>query len=611
MTTVPVSIENLIGAVNTGPGLAPANDGKDNFQALLDLGGPDDPLAEGEDSTKNERKPGRPRDEKPGDPIAVAIAVPTTLFITQQPAETDDESIKSETAIKLDAIPETPATPKPIDPKAAAVQPDQAATPQNAQPVADETLEVAAETIIPIVTDPAATIPSTDPAITPNDTPYGQLQSQVNHLSKTLSELMQMLTRQFRLDKIAPGLDPLKASDDQLAVIAKALAGNTTDPASPYGALYDLLKHMRDVFAKLQDTVQSLNPSTDLQTQFNNRTQALSYLDMLEADIEQLPNYLPPQPDSNTSATITDLINHALKYIASVRDLLQSGQQQPIDPIMPQIEPQATKDDKIIPFKGLPKSEMPEIDPLFKLKAAWADIIIAAKETPRPSVQPATTPIVTDTNHVAAANTNVALNTPAGVVAAALSTNTNADTGAGNNNNSGGNNNPVPTILAVGSTGANAAASPAGAASFARLLNQPQQTPVMEQVSFHIKTALTDGSSKIRIQLDPAELGKLEIKLHVTADGKTGMIVTADNKETLAMLQRDSRGLEQALIDAGLKPDSNSLSFNLRGGQQEQGEFGQAAANYQKNIDEEEEVVIDAISQSYVINLAEGLDIKI
>ena len=30
-------------------------------------------------------------------------------------------------------------------------------------------------------------------------------------------------------------------------------------------------------------------------------------------------------------------------------------------------------------------------------------------------------------------------------------------------------------------------------------------------------------------------------------------------------MQRDSRGLERALQDAGLKTDSGSLSFNLRG----------------------------------------------
>ena len=54
-------------------------------------------------------------------------------------------------------------------------------------------------------------------------------------------------------------------------------------------------------------------------------------------------------------------------------------------------------------------------------------------------------------------------------------------------------------------------------------------------------------------------------------DGRVHTHVTADNKDTLAMLQRDSRGLEKALQDAGLKTEG-SMTFSLAGdGQQAQG----------------------------------------
>src|SRR3546814_824286 len=36
-------------------------------------------------------------------------------------------------------------------------------------------------------------------------------------------------------------------------------------------------------------------------------------------------------------------------------------------------------------------------------------------------------------------------------------------------------------------------------------------------------------------------------------------------RSTLDLLQRDARGLERALQEAGVKTDSGSLSFNLRG----------------------------------------------
>jgi flagellar hook-length control protein FliK len=37
----------------------------------------------------------------------------------------------------------------------------------------------------------------------------------------------------------------------------------------------------------------------------------------------------------------------------------------------------------------------------------------------------------------------------------------------------------------------------------------------------------------------------------------------------MELMQRDARGLERALQDAGLKTDSGSLSFNLRGHDQQ------------------------------------------
>jgi hypothetical protein len=47
-------------------------------------------------------------------------------------------------------------------------------------------------------------------------------------------------------------------------------------------------------------------------------------------------------------------------------------------------------------------------------------------------------------------------------------------------------------------------------------------------------------------------------------------VVSAERPETLNLLVNDSRGLEQALRDAGLRADAGSLSFNLRGGEARQ-----------------------------------------
>lgn len=88
---------------------------------------------------------------------------------------------------------------------------------------------------------------------------------------------------------------------------------------------------------------------------------------------------------------------------------------------------------------------------------------------------------------------------------------------------------------------------------------------VADQVSVHITKALKAGMDRITIQLKPASLGRIDVQLEVGHDGRVIAVVTADNKDTLDLLQRDARELERALQDAGLQTDSGSLSFNLRG----------------------------------------------
>jgi flagellar hook-length control protein FliK len=102
-----------------------------------------------------------------------------------------------------------------------------------------------------------------------------------------------------------------------------------------------------------------------------------------------------------------------------------------------------------------------------------------------------------------------------------------------------------------------------------------QAASVSHQVSVQLTKAIGAGNDRISIQLDPAELGRIDVKLEIAHDGRVVARVTADRPETLDMLQRDYRGLERALQQAGLQTDSDSLNFNLRQGGQ--GEFGNHA----------------------------------
>ena len=80
---------------------------------------------------------------------------------------------------------------------------------------------------------------------------------------------------------------------------------------------------------------------------------------------------------------------------------------------------------------------------------------------------------------------------------------------------------------------------------------------------------MDDGDTRIRIQLQPRELGRIEIRLEVSESGKVTALISAERSDTLDLLMRDSRGLEKALQNAGLDVDANSLAFDLDDGEDE------------------------------------------
>lgn len=94
------------------------------------------------------------------------------------------------------------------------------------------------------------------------------------------------------------------------------------------------------------------------------------------------------------------------------------------------------------------------------------------------------------------------------------------------------------------------------------------------QVAVHVSRALDTGADSISIRLDPADLGRVDVKLDFGADGRVVATVLAEKPETLSLLQRDSQSLERALAEAGLRADSGSLNFGLR---KDDGGFGQEA----------------------------------
>ncbi len=88
--------------------------------------------------------------------------------------------------------------------------------------------------------------------------------------------------------------------------------------------------------------------------------------------------------------------------------------------------------------------------------------------------------------------------------------------------------------------------------------------PAASQVSVHIAKAVQAGLDRIEIQLAPASLGCVEVRLDIVDRHHVTIAVSADSPDALDALRTDSRLLERALQDAGLKTDAGSLGFHLR-----------------------------------------------
>ncbi|WP_234041640.1 flagellar hook-length control protein FliK [Erythrobacter aureus] len=88
------------------------------------------------------------------------------------------------------------------------------------------------------------------------------------------------------------------------------------------------------------------------------------------------------------------------------------------------------------------------------------------------------------------------------------------------------------------------------------------------QIAKHSK----DGQDALTIRLDPAEMGRIQIRMHFDEQGSLRAHVTAESNLALELLRRESFDLARALTDAGVRTDAQSFRFDSRG--QEGGQHG-------------------------------------
>ena len=86
------------------------------------------------------------------------------------------------------------------------------------------------------------------------------------------------------------------------------------------------------------------------------------------------------------------------------------------------------------------------------------------------------------------------------------------------------------------------------------------------QVTARLVIGAAGGTSSVRIELEPADLGRVEVALHLADGGTAVASFTVDRPETLQLLQRDARTVSDMLSAAGFSVDAGSLGFSLRDG---------------------------------------------
>lgn len=74
------------------------------------------------------------------------------------------------------------------------------------------------------------------------------------------------------------------------------------------------------------------------------------------------------------------------------------------------------------------------------------------------------------------------------------------------------------------------------------------------------------GKEEVLVRLDPAEMGRIDVRLSFDRDGTLRAVMAADSPAALDMLRREAGDLSRALTDAGVRADTQSFRFDSRSG---------------------------------------------
>jgi hypothetical protein len=117
-------------------------------------------------------------------------------------------------------------------------------------------------------------------------------------------------------------------------------------------------------------------------------------------------------------------------------------------------------------------------------------------------------------------------------------------------------------------------------------------------LALEIAVSARSGKSRFEIRLDPADLGRIDVRIDIDRSGRVTSHLTVEKPETLSMLRQDAPQLQRALDDAGLKTGNGSLQFSLRD-QSSSGQDGnETGRNAQRLVISDDETIPAAVAGS-------------
>lgn len=121
---------------------------------------------------------------------------------------------------------------------------------------------------------------------------------------------------------------------------------------------------------------------------------------------------------------------------------------------------------------------------------------------------------------------------------------------------------------------------------------------ILNQVTDQLKTATASNKDTLKIQLQPENLGKVDVRIVRGGNDGIQFYFTADTPSTSRLLQANLNQLQQSLMEAGVKVGNMSVSYQGQPGQQNNNGQSQRKNGFSFFAQDDAELAIDFQSRN-------------